>query len=260
MTPTVIATVNGQLTGEQQLWAAVLNGGHGALLGGLHAAELARLKNWHRDEIEVLVPRHAEPPDLAGTRYIRSRRRLGPMQSGGRGVPRLRIEPAILLWASQQRHLETARGVVHATVQQRLSQPSTLLDWLDRLAPLRHGRHLRDSLEAAAGGAHSNAERYVRDMCRRFGLASPHQQRKRHDATGRARYTDAEWRLADGRTLILEVDGAFHLEVGHWEEDIARQRALTSPLVTIVRCTALEAKEGSGVARDLVRLGVPRVA
>lgn len=75
------------------------------------------------------------------------------------------------------------------------------------------------------------------------------------------RFTDCEWRLADGRTLVLEPDGGFHMEVEHWEDDISRQRALTATDRVIVRCTSPEMRdEPQRVAADLRRLGVPRAA
>lgn len=102
------------------------------------------------------------------------------------------------------------------------------------------------------------AEIDVRRMCRTFGLVLPSRQVKRRDSGGRARFTDCEWGLADGRTLVLEVDGGFHMAVEHWEDDLARQRALTSSDRLIVRCTARELRdEPERVARDLRLLGVP---
>ena len=38
--------------------------------------------------------------------------------------------------------------------------------------------------------------------------------------------TDAEFRLADGRLLIVEIDGIGHLDVRTWHEDITRQNEL----------------------------------
>jgi hypothetical protein len=95
-------------------------------------------------------------------------------------------------------------------------------------------------------------------VCRRAGLVAPTRQRRRTDRLGRVRYTDAEWDLPDGRTLVLEVDGAFHMDVEHWSADLARQRSVTTPLRTVVRCTALELRlQPDAVTADLRALGVP---
>lgn len=73
------------------------------------------------------------------------------------------------------------------------------------------------------------------------------------------RFTDCEWLLSDGRTLILEVDGSFHMEVEHWEDDLARQRGLARLDRIIVRCSTRELRDTPDlVARDLLQLGVPR--
>ena len=73
------------------------------------------------------------------------------------------------------------------------------------------------------------------------------------------RFMDCEWRLANGRILILEVDGAFHMEAAQWEEDLARQRALIREDRTFAHCTTGELRDRpETVARDLIALGVPR--
>ena len=78
---------------------------------------------------------------------------------------------------------------------------------------------------------------------------------------GTHRWTDCEWDLADGSTLVLEVDGGFHIEVLEWGADIKRARSLTTRQRTVVRCTAFELRhEMEDVARDLIALGVPRTA
>jgi len=84
---------------------------------------------------------------------------------------------------------------------------------------------------------------------------------RRRDSDGRLRFTDCEWRLADGRILTLEVDGAFHMDVEHWEEDLARQRALTATDRLIVHCTSRELRDDpERVATHLKMLGVPHAA
>ncbi len=127
--------------------------------------------------------------------------------------------------------------------------------------PLRRSRRFRALLGDLAGGAQSVAEIDVRRACRRFGLAPPSRQRRRLDRDGRRRYTDCEWDLADGRTLALEVDGAFHLEVTHYTADLRRQRRLTTTQRIVIRCSAVELRDDpASVMEDLIALGVPRAA
>ena len=102
------------------------------------------------------------------------------------------------------------------------------------------------------GGATSLAELDINRMCRRFGLPTPARHVRRRDASGRRRFTDCEWVLPDGTVLVLEVDGAFHMDVEHWEDDIARQRGLSRPGRIVVRCTARELRDTpETVVRDL---------
>lgn len=262
-TSTVLSTFTGTPTRDQQRWIAVLHGGTGALIAGLSAAEMSGLRNWSRDEIDIHVRRDVGSPGspVEGVRFIRSRRDLEVLRAGRRQPPRMALEPAVLLWASEQPSRGTVEGVLAACVQQRLTTADALAAWLERLAPIPKGRLMRAALIDIGGGAHSKAEVDLRRLCRRSGIAMPRRQTKRRDADGKIRFTDAEWRTVDGRTLILEVDGAFHMDIGSWEEDIARQRALSAHGVVVVRCTAREARdEGERVASDLIRLGVPRAA
>lgn len=261
-TSTVLTTFTGTPTVAQCRWIAVLHGGSDALLGGIAAAEMAGLRNWQRDELDVVIPVQCNPgaPRPIGVHYIRSRHVLDGLRSQGVGVPRLRLEPAVLIWASRQRSTGTVEGILAACVQQRLTDPHQLTEWLDRLSPLRKAPLMRETLIRINGGAQSKAEIDLGRLCKRFAIQPPLRQVRRRDARGRNRYTDAEWRTLDGRTLILEVDGGFHWDAEQWEDDIARQRALTSPGVVLVRCTDVEARDGAAVAADLIRLGVPRVA
>jgi very-short-patch-repair endonuclease len=109
-----------------------------------------------------------------------------------------------------------------------------------------------------AGGAQSMGEVDVERMCRAHALESPDRQVRRRDAAGAWRYTDCEWELDNGRLVILEVDGGFHMEVERGQAEIARARALASPDRIIVRCTTAELRDNAtAVADDLRRLGVP---
>lgn len=240
----------------------VLHAGGAALIGDLTAAELGGLRNWHRDEVTVLVPQGCElGPPLEGIRFVETRRLLRKMRRPDLDLPVCRLEPALLHFAAYQPSMRTAEGVVAAAVQQGLTTPELLHEWVDRMRPLRWARMFRQTLGEIADGSQSVAELDVLRMCREYGLCAPRQQTKRRDARGRIRFTDCEWLLPDGRTLVLEVDGAFHMEVEHWEDDLARQRALAAHDRVQIRCTARELRDTPGtIAHDLRLLGVPRAA
>lgn len=259
-TPTVFSTTTGELTRAQTRWLGVLHAGGRGMVAGLSAAELQGLRQWQRDKVTVLVGKNADVG--AGhpmIDYVRTRRDLASLRvEGGGGPPVCRLEPAVLLFASRQRSARTAEGVLAAVVQQRLTTPQALMEWLNRLTPLRGAARFRRSLSEISGGAQSVAEIDVRRLCRDQGLASPRRQVRRRDASGRLRYTDCEWRSLNGGIIVLEVDGAFHMDVEHWEEDLARQRALSGAGRVIVRCTARELRDcPAALARDLRDVGVP---
>ena len=257
--PRVVATFTGELTFEQRVWAAHLHAGPSSAVTGLAAAELQGLARWRRDAVEVVVPADAKVPQLSGARFVRTRRDLEVLR--GQGVRRhlVRLEPALLLRASTGMPERTAGGLIASAVQQRLTSANQMLGWLERLHPLPRHALLRSLLHDIRGGAESMAEIDLGRLCRRAGLAAPDRQRRRKDRDGRWRWTDAEWDLPDGRTLVLEVDGAFHIEVQHWTDDIRRQRKVASRDRVVVRATALEVRlEPQSVAEDLHALGVPR--
>jgi hypothetical protein len=256
-TPRVVTTFTGELSWRQQVWVGVLHAGGSALVGGLTALEWHGLRNWHRDEVSVLVDDRLTFPPVPGVRFVGTRRDLRSFRHRRGELPLCRVEPAALLCAGYTRSARTGQGLLAAVVQQRLSTAQRLLDELETLTPLRRSRTFRRSLGDVGDGAHSMAELDVRRMCRVAGLPRPSRQVKRRDHTGRVRFTDCEWPLGAGRVLVLEVDGGFHMEVEHWEDDIVRQRRLTRHDRVLVRCTARELRdEPHLVARDLVALGL----
>ena len=260
--PTVISVTTGEISREQRRWLGVLHAGRGSLVGGVAAAELAGLAGWHRDIVTVLVPYAARvPAALDGFRFSRSRRDPSLLRGSGPRVPHCRLEPAVLLFAAREPFPRTRSGILAAVVQQRLSTADLLLQTIERLKPLPHSAELARTLADIGGGAQSVAELDINRMCRVCGLARPRRQVRRRDAGGRWRYTDCEWMLRDGTVLVLEIDGAFHMEAQSWEEDLARQRALSGTGRIIVRCTARELRdEPETVGRDLHALGVPLAA
>lgn len=258
-TPRVISTFTGTPTWEQRVWIAVLHAGERALVGGLTALRWHGLRNWDRDEITVIVDDELSFEPVDGVRFFRSRRDFRSIRHRRADLPLCRVEPAALLFAGYERSTRTAQGLLAATVQQRLTTANDLLAELSALKPLRRSRMFRAALEDIGGGAQSLAELDVKRMCRSSGLPQPRRQVARRDSTGRRRFTDCEWELADGSLLVLEVDGGFHMEVEHWEDDLARQRRLTAPGRLIVRCTSRELRdEPAAVAADLVALGLQR--
>ena len=172
-----------------------------------------------------------------------------------------RVEPAVLLFAAHERSTRTALGAISATVQQGLTTPANLLEWTRTLRPLRRAAAIRDLLADVSGGSQSLSEVDVLRLCRAWGLAPPRRQKRRRDRSGRLRFTDCEWDLPDGRVLVLEIDGGFHIDVDNYTEDVKRHRGLDHHRRIVVRCTTYEVRhEPIGLMQDLLALGVPRVA
>jgi len=260
-THAVLTTTTGPLSRDQLLHVAVAHAGPLSLLGGLTAAGLHGLHGWERDDVAVYVEHDLSFDPVPGVRFVRTRRSVDVLRHPGGGPARARLEPAVLLFASTEPSVRTALGAVAACVQQRLTTAERLTPWVRTLRPLRRAADLRALLADLSGGSQSLAEVDVVRLCRRWGLAVPVRQRRRRDRGGRWRYTDAEWDLPDGRVLVLEVDGAFHVDVLSYGEDVARHRGLTTATRSVIRATAFEVRhEPVGLVGDLIALGVPRLS
>ncbi|WP_296603401.1 hypothetical protein [Nocardioides sp.] len=257
-TPRVISTVTGELTRSQREWLAVLHAGERSMLGGLSAAARHGLTGWDRDVVTVYVDDELSFEPVDGIRFFRSRRPVDLLRHPRPGIPLCRVEPAVLLFAAYQTTPRPAHGVIAATVQQRLTTVERMVEWVDTLRPLRWSKPFKRTLGDIAGGAHSGAELDVRRMCRRFSIPLPDGQRARTDSSGRRRWTDCEWRLANGSVLVLEVDGSSHADVLQTMEDHRRSRRLTTLSRMVVRCSAYEVRhEPEEIAADLIAPGLP---
>jgi hypothetical protein len=234
-TSRVVSTTTGPLSREQLYWLAVLHAGPRSLLGGLTAAAVHGLQRWDRDMVTVLVDDELDFEPVEGVHFFRSRRPFDLLRHPGTVLPVARVEPAVLMWAAYDAPPRAAHAVLAASVQQRLTTAARLLEWTYLLKPLRRAPAFRETLADIEGGAHSGAELDVARMCRGFNLVPPARQR--------------------------EVDGAFHMEVEHWDADLKRSRRITKPgRRTVVRCSAYEVRhETVELVADLLALGVPRV-
>ena len=251
----VVCTTTGVLTREQLMWAGHLHAGPNSASGGLTALERRGLKNWHRDDITVLLPKSHDLEPLDGVQFVETRRPVLLNATGD--LPTWRTEPASLLFAGYSKSNGTALGLLAAVVQQGITTADRLLIEIERMKPLRWAKRFKKALGDIADGSHSLAELRVVRLCRAHGLPLPDRQTKRVDASGRVRYTDAEWRLPNGKLVILEIDGGFHMEVEHWEDDIVRERDLVATGAIVLRCTYRELDDESHrLAASLRAVGV----
>ena len=256
----VLLLHNADPTPRQLMWAAVLDAGESSALGSHTALDLWGFRSFavEASAVHLLVPRGAKVHRWPGL-VVHESRRVQPdehvVRHGLRCTPAARSALDAAAWQPWPRFACT---LLAAVVQQRLCTVDEVDEALRRIGRIRHKAHLREALRDIAGGAEALSELDLGRLCRRFGLAPPTRQMRRRGPDGLRRYLDAEWDV-DGRPVVLEVDGAHHREVAHWQADMRRDRALVVTGACVLRATALELRlEPQIVARDLVAAGVPR--
>lgn len=159
-----------------------------------------------------------------------------------------------------QRWPRFAYAMLAAVVQQRMCTTQELDRTLTTVGRVRHKRYMRSAIADIAGGAQAIGEIDVVNLCHRFNLRPPDRQQVRREPSGRVRYLDCEWRLDDGSIVVLEVDGAHHQTVEHWEADMKRERKVVISRRWVLRASNYEVRyEQAEVARDLMAMGVPVV-
>lgn len=256
----VVVLHNSSLTRAQVMWACVLDAGPTAALASHTALELGGFRPFAQEaaQIHLLVSRgmkvSADPRVV-----VHESRRVEPDRHIRRaGLPCTPPERSAIDAAAWQRWPRFACAMLAAVVQQRLTTAERLEAELGRVGRVRHRAHLRAALADIAGGAHALSELDLLALCRRFRLQQPRRQRQRRDVDGTMRYLDAEWVLCDGSLLVLEVDGRHHLDVGQWQADMRRERAVVISGRRVLRATSLEVRiDARQLAADLRRAGVP---
>src|SRR4051794_29036967 len=225
----VVVLHNGPLTRRQQMAAAVLAGASPCALAARTAAEAAGLMGWSEPTVEILVPRGAKFPELQDirVRVHESRRFDAEDIAGGAWPPRVRIERALIDAASWTQRPRSACGILAAGVQQRLTTAGRLLEEIDKAGAIRAHRILRSALLDIDGGAQAVSEMDFLKFCRRHRLPTPSLQTIRHDRNGRRRYLDATLIGPTGRVVRVEIDGALHLLVRTYWDDMSRGNELS---------------------------------
>lgn len=259
LTSDLVVLHTGPLGREAQLWSAVLDAEPPVAVGSWTGLAEHGLVGWDRPGLHVVVPRGARTRRLPGVVVHESRRFCPEDVVTVRGLPVFRVERCAVDAAAWQRSGRTAVGLLAAVVQQRLGTPAQLGEQLDRVGKVRHRRLMQLSLDDIEGGADALSEIDFVRLCRARGLPEPARQARRRDARGRWRYLDAEWLLAGGRRLVVEIDGVGHMEATRWYDDLMRDAELLPDERTVrLRFPAAAVRAEPGRVGDvLVRYLVP---
>lgn len=214
------------LTPAQRRMVAVLEFGPQALLTGRAALVEHGWSLDDGDHVDLLVDRSTRGrrhPDLP---WLRRHTTLAMLPSRA-GLPaRVGVAHAAIDAAAGARTAREALLVIVSVAQQRLASPQRLSREALRRPKLRHRRWIDEALRELLQGATSTTEADFLRECRRRGLPQPRMQTRRVDARSGRRRTDAEFRTADGRLVIVEIDGVGHMEVAQWHADLARHNDL----------------------------------
>lgn len=230
----VVALQIGPVERKGLLWAASLHHERVGLTGEA-ALELLGFPAPRNGRIELLGPRGTRQLPFAGCVLATSPTANfitegGPMRTspefsvawamGGASSERQAVY--FCTWAVQRRlvTLESVRaGIAGVSNSPRMIRALRVLDVIDP-------------------GVHSVHEHDFALECGRRGLPEPFRQVRHTEPDGRLRFTDAEFHVA-GRVLIVEIDGAGHLDAHVREDDQLRQNELTIEGHAVLRIPAL---------------------
>lgn len=223
VSPHVFCDRDTALTPEQMRVAAVLEAGPAAMLAGCSALVESGWSGTEPGFVDVIAPRGQRRRARGMPPWIRIHQPRDEPRRAGR-PPRTTAARAVVDATAWARSDKEAMMIVASAVQQRLTSAVAVSRELSRRPTTRRARLVREILVDVSGGATSGNEVAFRRECRRRGLPVPRMQTRRRGTRGLC--TDAEFQLADGRLLIVEIDGIGHFDVRTWNEDITRHNEL----------------------------------
>jgi hypothetical protein len=234
-----VVLTRGALVGPDRGEAALINCGPRAVLTAFSAAEAAGLVGWERPEVHVLVPRSARVCVVDELDMVVHRSRAWNEVACHPAARRHRLAPALIVAAASFDNARPACALLAAAVQQRLARPEHLRAALADAGTVRHRAALSASVDDIAMGAQALSEIDFVRLCRANRLPPPVLQAVRPSPDGRRRYLDAEWVCANGRRVVVEVDGAIHLRPLDWARDQLRQNEIVLSDAVVLRFPAV---------------------
>ena len=166
---------------------------------------------------------------------IRETRRWSADDLAPTGIPRTRVEVAVVraaLWAATDKQ---ATYLLTLVVQQGLARPESIAVELLRIRRDRRRLLLHAVLNDLLDGARSLGELDVARELRRRGLPPPARQVLRKDHAGRY-FLDLYW---PELKLVVEIDGIHHTWAENVVGDALRQNALVLHGDTVLRLPLL---------------------
>jgi very-short-patch-repair endonuclease len=244
--PEVVSTDNGRLDAEQCRWRAVLHCPDPAWVSHGTGLGVCGLTGWEDGRVDLLTGRRQRPLRLDGVCVHQSDRLPGGAPDLSLGLPVVSGARATLDTAAAQPHPRLAAAVVIAALRQRICTPAALDAELAVCGRVRNKVAIREALRQAVGGAESVAEVDVLSLIARAGLPVP---RRQVWIAGRRR--DLVVDLADGRQLVIEVDGPQHDDPRARWVDAQRDAELVALGYVVLRFPAyiLRTDPGGVVAR-----------
>jgi len=239
----IVVAHSGPLTPEQTLRVAAMWAGKGAALAGLTAARLQGFRGFDEkaSSIHLLIPataghtvRSIRPPLPLVVHYSRH---LAPADiHPARQPPQTRIARSLVDAAAWMGTDLGAQAVLAAGVQQRLVRVSDLVIEVERNERLHRRKIIKQTLGDIAGGAHALSELdFTQLVVRQFKLPAPDRQVPLRDEQGRRRWLDAVWEKA---RLVVEIDGAGHIDVRTYWDDMDRGNGLQLEHYRVLRFPA----------------------
>lgn len=223
------------------LMVAVLWAGPGAALAGLTAARLQGFRGFDQkaSAIHLVLPaahtkRSIQPAFPLVVHY--SRHMTAADIHPARQPPQTRIARSLVDAAAWMGTDRGARAVLAAGVQQGLVRTGDLMAEVKRNDRLHRRKIISQTLADIAGGSHALSELdFTTLVVRQFKLPEPDRQVPRRDEQGRRRWLDAVWEQA---RLVVEVDGAAHIDVLTYWDDMDRDNSLQLGRYRVLRFPA----------------------
>lgn len=211
-------------TGGQLRVAGTLHAGPDSALAGCSALIEAGWSGDSDGQVDVVVARDHRSRRVPTPEWLRLHTTVDVPRMGG-SPQRTSPARAAVDAGSWARTSRERMFILTSTVQQRLATGAQLRRELGGHGRIAASKEMHSVVDEISFGVTSTSEADFLRHCRNRGLPTPRMQVRRV-AGGRRRVIDAEFRLPDGRLVIVEIDGVAHMDVLQWQADLMRQNSV----------------------------------